>query len=90
MLLPVAAGTAYFFIHYLVTKYLWQKLNFRFGMYTTYTLVVSAFLMTSISLVSLVIFADLNWNRLNPMAQDLFQMALLTYFIAMLFSFIRM
>jgi len=90
MLLPVAAGTAYFFIHFLVPRFLYTQQHLRFALYTVYTLLVSAFLMVWVSMISFILLADLKWYEMSPIAKDLFQMALVTYFIAILFSFIRM
>ncbi|MFY0591170.1 LytR/AlgR family response regulator transcription factor [Roseivirga sp.] len=89
MLMPVAQATSYFFNLFLVPKYLSQGKYFKFGLYTIYTIIVSVFFSAVVSIVSFIILADLNWNEMNPAVTDLFQLGIIIYFVAILFSFIH-
>ncbi|GAB5526795.1 MAG: hypothetical protein Roseis2KO_46670 [Roseivirga sp.] len=90
MLMPVAIGTSYFFNLFLVPKYLTQKQHLRFALYTLYTIIVSLFLSAAISMFAFVILADLKWRTMNPIVGDIYQMGMIIYFVAILFSFIRL
>ena len=89
MLMPVAVATSYFFNLFLVPKYLETRRHFLFGLYTFYTAVVSVFLSGIIAVAAFVFLTDFNWNRMSPVAGDVLQLGFITYFIAILFSFIR-
>lgn len=89
MLMPVAVATSYFFNLFLVPNYLVKKRYFWFALYTCYTLVVSIFLTAVIGMFSFIVLTDLNWNSMSPIAGDVFQLGIIIYFVAMLFSFIR-
>ncbi|OEJ99733.1 LytR/AlgR family response regulator transcription factor [Roseivirga misakiensis] len=89
MLMPVALATSYFFNLFLVPKYLSKGQHFKFGLYTVYTIIVSVFLSAVVSIISFIILADLNWNDMNPVVADLFQLGIIIYFVAILFSFIH-
>lgn len=90
MLMPVAISTSYFFNLFLVPKYLTRNQYFRFGLYTIYTIIVSLFLSAVISVFAFVILADLKWDSMNPVVGDILQMGMIIYFVAILFSFIRL
>lgn len=90
ILMPVAMGTSYFFNLFLVPKYLTRKQYFRFSLYTLYTIIASLFLSAVISMFSFVILADLKWHSMNPVVGDILQMGMIIYFVAILFSFIRL
>lgn len=90
MLMPVAIGTSYFFNLFLVPKYLTSRQHLRFALYTIYTIVISLFLSATISMFAFVILADLKWRTMNPIVGDIFQMGMIIYFVAILFSFIRL
>ncbi|MCE7994600.1 MAG: DNA-binding protein [Roseivirga sp.] len=90
MLMPVAIGTSYFFNDFLVPKYLDRKQHIRFALYTIYAIIVSLFLSAVISMFAFVILADLKWRTMNPIVGDIYQMGMIIYFVAVLFSFIRL
>lgn len=87
--MPVAIGSSYFFNLYLVPNYLAQGKNVRFFIYTVYTIIVSVFLTSVVAMFSFIVLADLNWDQMNPVSTDIFQMGVVIYFIAIVFSFIR-
>lgn len=89
MLMPVAVATSYFFNLFLVPQFLETKKHFWFGLYTFYTAVVSVFLSGVIAVAAFVFLTDFNWNRMSPVAGDILQLGFIIYFVAILFSFIR-
>tara|TARA_R110000796_G_scaffold74374_1_gene167333 strand:- start:319638 stop:320408 length:771 start_codon:yes stop_codon:yes gene_type:complete len=89
MLMPVAVATSYFFNLFLVPRYLETNRHFWFALYTFYTMVVSVFLSGLIAMAAFVFLTDFNWNRMSPIAGDVLQLGVIIYFVATLFSFIR-
>lgn len=89
MLLPVAIVTSYYFNLFLVPRYLQTKKYFSFILYTFYTIVISVFLSGLIAMAAFVFLSDFNWNRMSPLAGDVLQLGVIIYFVAILFSFIR-
>lgn len=89
MLLPVAIVTSYYFNLFLVPRYLQTKKYFWFILYTFYTVVISVFLSGLIAMAAFVFLSDFNWNRMSPLAGDVLQLGVIIYFVAILFSFIR-
>lgn len=89
MLMPVAVATSYFFNLFLVPQFLYPQKYFWFILYTFYTLVVSVFLLGLIAMASFVFLTDFNWNRMSPVAGDVFQLGVIIYFVAILFSLIK-
>jgi two-component system, LytTR family, response regulator len=89
MLMPVAITTSYFFNLFLAPKFLETKKHFWFILYTFYTVVVSIFLSGVIAMFAFVVLTDLNWDRMSPIAGDVLQLGIIIYFVAILFSFIR-
>ena len=90
MLIPVAIATSYFFNLLLVPKYLSKGRHLKFALYTLYTIIVSVFLSSIVAMISFIVLADLQWSEMNPVVADLFQMGIIIYFIAILFSFIHL
>ena len=89
MLMPVSIATSYFFNLFLVPRFLETKKYFWFVLYTFYTVVVSVFLSGVIAMFAFIVLAELNWNRMSPIAGDVLQLGVIIYFVAFLFSFIR-
>lgn len=89
MLMPVAIGSSYFFNLFLVPKYLANGRHFRFAIYTVYTIIVSVFFTSVVAMFSFITLADLKWEHMNPVSADIFQMGVIIYFIAIVFSFIQ-
>lgn len=58
-------------------------------LYTFYTIVVSIFLSGFIAMAAFVFLTDFNWDRMSPIAGDVLQLGVIIYFVAILFSFIR-
>jgi hypothetical protein len=90
MLMPVAVATTYFFNLFLVPKYLEKRRYFWFALYTFYTIVFSIFLSAALGMLSFIVLTDLNWTRMSPIAGDIFQLGMIIYLIAIVFSFIRL
>lgn len=89
-LMPVAIGTSYFFNDYLVPKYLLTGEYLLFGLYFFYTLIVSFYLEILVMTLSLVVLANYQYNQMNPLSTNLFNLSFIIYLIVFIGAFTRM
>jgi two-component system, LytTR family, response regulator LytT len=87
MLLPVVAGTSYFFNYYLVPNYLFKKKTFRFILYCCYMLVISLYLETVIITLAFIFLANYHYSNMIPLASDVSVLAITLYGIVFLYGF---
>ena len=88
MLLPVVAGTSYFFNYYLVPRYLFQGRYGYFVLYLFYTLVFSLYLEMVVLMVSFMYLANFNIYEMGPHASDALLLAIILYLVVLATSFI--
>ena len=69
-LLPVSMLTSYFFVYYLIPKYLFTQKYFLFALYSFYTLVISAYLIVMTILSSFVFLSNFNIADMPPMSKN--------------------
>lgn len=72
LLMPVTIATSYFLNYYLVPHFLLKEKYGLFVLYFIYTLIVSLFLETMISVLTFVILAEFNIRNMSPASIDLF------------------
>ena len=87
-LLPVAIGTSYFFNYFLVPKYLLTGKNYRFAIYTIYTVIVSLYFMMIVIMLSFVILSNYNYRDLDPFMTNIFVLAMTIYLIVFAKAFV--
>ncbi len=78
-LFPVILGTSLFYNSFLVPRFLLPKKYFRFILYSFYTLVFSVYLEILVITVALVVFANYQFDQLNPITTDILLLTLLMY-----------
>lgn len=66
MLLPITIATTYFLNYYLVPRYILQKKYLLFVLYFIYTFIISITLGLNIVLLTFVVIADFNVNKMVP------------------------
>lgn len=88
LLLPVIISTSYFFNYFLVPKYLLQKKYFHFILYSIYTIIISLFLETAVSIFTITYYVSYNFSEMNPNVNDTLLLALVMYLIVFLTSVI--
>lgn len=81
MLFPVAIATSYFLNYYLIPRFLFTKRYFRFALFLFYTLVITSWIETMISMFTLIIVSDYQISRMDPASFDLVFMLVGFYFI---------
>ena len=87
MLLPVVAGTAYFFNYYLVPRYLFEEKTFRFVLFSCYMLIVSLYLEMVVVIVAFIVLAHYRYDHMVPLATDIPVLAVILYSIVFLYGF---
>ena len=90
MLLPVAAGTAYFFNYYLVPRYLFKSKIFLFVLFTAYLLVVSLYLEMVIITTAFILLAKYQYNNMIPLATNVPVVTITLYCVVYLYGFIAL
>jgi len=87
MMLPVIAGTSYFFNNYLVPNFLFKKRIFTFTLYSVYMLVISLYLEMIIITLAFIFLANYQYDHMIPLATDASVLAIVLYAIVFLYGF---
>lgn len=80
-LFPVILGTSLFFNSFLVPKFLLEKKYFLFIQYSLYTLIFSVYLEILVLTLSLVVFAQYQYDQLNPKTTDIVFLTVIMYLL---------
>ncbi|MCF8225062.1 MAG: LytTR family transcriptional regulator [Bacteroidales bacterium] len=80
-LFSVILGTTVFFNSLLVPKYLLQGHYFKFAQYSIYTLIFSVYFEILVITLALVVFANYQYNQLNPKTTDIIFLTTIMYLL---------
>jgi hypothetical protein len=80
-LMPITISISYFFLFFLIPKYLLAKKQALFFLYSVYTFIVSTFLIILSILYALVFLIDLNSDDTSPLTKTLPFIILGVYFV---------
>ncbi len=83
-LMPVTISVSYFFLYFLIPKYLLTKKQVIFLLYSIYTFIVSAYLIILSILYALVFLIDLNSDGTSPLTKTLPFIILGVYFVVLI------
>ncbi|MFD0761263.1 sensor histidine kinase [Lutibacter aestuarii] len=83
-LMPVTICVSYFFLYFLIPKYLLTKKQGLFLLYSVYTFIVSAFLIILSILYALVFLIELNSKGTPPLTKSLPFIILGVYFVVLM------
>ncbi len=83
-LFPVIVGTSYLVTSFLVPRFLLKRAYFKFVLYFIYTMVFSVYLEMLVMTLSLVLFANFQYNELNPKTTDIVFLTVVLYFFVFL------
>lgn len=84
LLIPITMGTTYFFMYFLIPKFLFKERYALFALLSVYTFIVSVFLETMTVFVMLFFFMYGNGPQLDSMAIDLYLLVVGMYFVVIL------
>ncbi len=88
ILLPVACATSYTFNYYLLPKFLFKQLYFRFGLYSFFVVILSIYLQMLVIVFSLIYLVDYNYDAMNPETTNIFNLAVSMYVVVFLSALI--
>jgi len=83
-LMPITIIISYFFIYYLIPKYLLRKKRFLFVLYSIYTMIIAAFLIVSSILYGLVLLFEIRPENSTPLTKTLPFIVLGVYFVVII------
>ncbi len=89
MLLPLTMIITYFFIYYLIPKYLLQKRYVKFGLYSLYTFVISVDFIGLTVAFYYLLWANMKLGRMPFMSQQFVYIVILVYLIVLSVSFVK-
>ncbi|PWJ43759.1 sensor histidine kinase [Sediminitomix flava] len=84
--LPFTIAFTYYLNVVLIQKYLIERRYWRFGLYLFYAIVVSSFVQIVIILIFFILLADLEYNKMNPIINDVSVLWFVQIFIATMYS----
>lgn len=87
LLMPIAMGTTYFFIYYLIPEYLLKRRFFLFGLYFFYTLIFSLYLEMLSAVIAFIVHANYQFQNMNPLTVDTVTMGITIFFIVFVTAF---
>ncbi|RKD91529.1 sensor histidine kinase [Mangrovibacterium diazotrophicum] len=85
MLFPLAIATSYFLNYFLIPKFLFTRSYFRFALFLFYTLIITLWLETLISMFVFMFITDLKLYKLDPSAFDVVFLLVGLYFVILAF-----
>lgn len=83
-LMPVTISVGYFFLYFLIPKYLLSKKQGEFFLFSIYTFIVSAFLIILSILYAVVFLYELNSTGTPPLTKSLLNIILGVYFVELM------
>ena len=89
-LLPVTMVTTYFFVYFLIPKYLLVKKYKLFALYSVYTLIFSTYLILMAIFGSFVFLSNMEIKNMPPMSRNYVFILILVYLIVGIVSFVNL
>lgn len=86
ILIPVTIVTTYFFIYFLIPRYLLNKKYWVFFLYSIYTVIISAYLISISMFVGLMFQSDLSTEGMPPLSKSLPFILISVYTVVILVS----
>jgi hypothetical protein len=83
-LMPITIGISYFFVYYLMPKYLLKKRQGLFVLYSVYTVIIGTFLILLSILYGLVLLLDIQPENATPLTKTLPFIVLGVYFVVLI------
>ncbi len=85
-LMPITIATTYVFIYKLIPEYLITKRYFLFGLYSLYTIIISAYLIVISVLYGLVYLSNFEYENMAPISKSLLLVAISVYLVVIVVS----
>ncbi len=85
-LMPITIITTYVFIYKIIPEYLIQKRYFFFGLYSLYTLIISAYLIVVSVFYGLIYLSDFQYANMAPISRNLLFVGTAVYLVVIIVS----
>ena len=85
-LMPITIATTYVFIYKIIPEYLITKRYFLFGLYSLYTLIISAYLIVISVFYGLVYLSNFEYSNMAPISKSLLFVAIGVYLVVIIVS----
>lgn len=85
-LMPITIATTYVSIYKLIPDYLLKKKYFLFGLYSLYTLIISAYLIVISIFYGLIYLSDFKYDNMAPMTKNLLFIMVGVYLVTIIVS----
>tara|TARA_R110002110_G_scaffold199907_2_gene410647 strand:+ start:159 stop:1211 length:1053 start_codon:yes stop_codon:yes gene_type:complete len=85
-LMPITIATTYVFIYKIIPEYLITKRYFLFGLYSLYTLIISAYLIVISVFYGLVYLSNFEYSNMAPISKSLLFVAIAVYLVVIIVS----
>lgn len=85
-LMPITIATTYVSIYKLIPDYLLKKRYFLFGLYSLYTLIISAYLIVISIFYGLIYLSDFKYANMAPMSRNLLFIMVGVYLVTIIVS----
>ena len=85
-LMPITIATTYVFIYKIIPKFLITKRFFLFGLYSLYSLIISAYLIVISVFYGLVYLSNFEYSNMAPISKSLLFVAISVYLVVIIVS----
>ncbi|AUP77703.1 histidine kinase [Flavivirga eckloniae] len=85
-LMPITIATTYVFIYKIIPDYLIKKRYFLFGLYSLYTLIISAYLIVVSVFYGLIYLSNFKYADMAPISRNLLLVAIAVYLVVIVVS----
>ena len=85
-LMPITITTTYVFIYKIIPEYLITKRYFRFGLYSIYTFIISAYLIVISVFYGLIYLSNFQYATMPPISRNLLFVSTAVYLVVIIVS----
>ncbi|WP_318543387.1 sensor histidine kinase [Marixanthotalea marina] len=85
-LMPITIVTTYILIYKIIPEYLLTKRYFRFGLYSLYTFIISAYLIVVSAFYGLIYLSDFQYANMAPISRNILFIGTAVYLIVIVVS----
>lgn len=89
-LMPITIATTYVSIYKLIPDYLISKRYFKFGLYSLYTFIISAYLIVISVFFGLIYLSDFEQSDMAPISKSLLFVAIAVYLVVIIISALKL
>ena len=89
-LMPITIATTYVSIYKLIPDYLVKKRYFLFALYSTYTLIISVYLIMVSVFLGFVFLTEFEYSNMSPLSRNLFFVIIAVFLVVVIVSVFKL